>query len=430
MDDWREESSRMAEIYGCSYCNIAAASASDGEAGCFGVKERQTSEATHLDFEVEGDTWTCTRSDRIPDDIDNRYFIKSMLQGPLYQRAWVTQEVVLSPRTLNFWNGSLVWVCGTRYSDESTDVKIKYDPTSFPKPILPLRTTRNSRIEKSNLNSWFNIVEHYSGAYLTYAQQDKLVAISGIANKIGDQVDYIAGLWKPFLEDQLGWFRDPERDEEAAVVRLRYPSWSWASLGASVRYDVGLDNLFSVLYDDCSSLRVHDIQCEHSRGFGDEESDATLVVEGNLFCLRYKNQQRLRFGSVFQNLERGISMRRRLKQLRLGLTLFRYELRADSHWDNPKDCGRDGDLVYFTFLDDPYDNYDLYGIRGLLLCPQHKDGYYTRVGFVYIRKYDFKDFFPFSRSSEKYIDARPELFEQKVLPVRENEHPRYIFKIR
>jgi hypothetical protein len=84
---------------------------------------------------------------------------------------------------------------------------------------------------------WRSLVETYSGCRLTFST-DKLVAISGLASRIGRdmQCEYLAGMWRRDLEHQLLW--KVVKPEKAVVADgTRGPSWSWASVDSAVRLD-------------------------------------------------------------------------------------------------------------------------------------------------------------------------------------------------
>jgi hypothetical protein len=72
---------------------------------------------------------------------------------------------------------------------------------------------------------------------------DRVVAIRGIANSLIIRYglsndDYVAGIWKPCLPEQLLWGRDEEtfpKDEHKEVFNYA-PSWSWASCEGRTRF--------------------------------------------------------------------------------------------------------------------------------------------------------------------------------------------------
>lgn len=80
---------------------------------------------------------------------------------------------------------------------------------------------------------WEGFVNEYSRRLLSKPEEDKLVAISGLARLlIGDGKEYVAGIWKEILPYQLMWFAssDPELISDNSQV----PSWSWAVLNKQI----------------------------------------------------------------------------------------------------------------------------------------------------------------------------------------------------
>ena len=95
-DDWQHEAGLMSDVYMNSWCNIAATKALDARDGCFA--ERNLLDISHCIIEAK---WTSHPSETyvcwIPDIWEN-----AVNNQKLLQRAWVTQEIVLSSRLLHF----------------------------------------------------------------------------------------------------------------------------------------------------------------------------------------------------------------------------------------------------------------------------------------------------------------------------------------
>ena len=89
---------------------------------------------------------------------------------------------------------------------------------------------------RQRLALWARFCQGYTRCFLTFPEKDKLVAISGLARKLGSEDDYRAGLWRQDLTGQLMWFvANAERPSTKAPERnLRAPSWSWASVNSPV----------------------------------------------------------------------------------------------------------------------------------------------------------------------------------------------------
>jgi hypothetical protein len=90
---------------------------------------------------------------------------------------------------------------------------------------------------------WYRILADYTSRSLT-SQQDKLVAIAGVAQIIGEAMkgDYHAGLWFNNLPQALLW--SPYEEETfpnplyKAILPVAYraPSWSWASVESPISH--------------------------------------------------------------------------------------------------------------------------------------------------------------------------------------------------
>lgn len=201
-------------------------------------------------------------------------------QAPINRRGWVVQERLLSPRILHFCRGRIAWEC-TEFEDIEgnvpgmPNVQLIGDelhdgvPTKGLDPLLHGGQIRRKRLcgkQKHRdllstsvtaedyrvvcaLEIWARAVELYSRTDLTQGG-DKLIALSGIASQmartIGSEIqpaEYVAGLWKVRLVDQLLWKIEPAflgSGQEAGgfeypstrSTEYRAPSFSWASVDA------------------------------------------------------------------------------------------------------------------------------------------------------------------------------------------------------
>lgn len=100
---------------------------------------------------------------------------------------------------------------------------------------------------------WSTVIRCYSKTKLT-RPSDRLVALKGIANSISrsfglSKTDYMVGLWKPCLAQQLLWAREWSYDTDedrrlASCLANHFPSWSWASCPDETRY-ISINSTFS-----------------------------------------------------------------------------------------------------------------------------------------------------------------------------------------
>jgi hypothetical protein len=223
--DWAREATIMCNIYGGSAITIAAASAEDGSVGCF--FKRDPNFKAKYKFSVRGGKEFILAKEGV---------YESYVEGdPLASRAWEFQERHLSPRILYMFSKEVCWECKKARACESY-------PDGIPKVIekerdSDLRANELSTgvLSKGNaLPSWRSIVCHYTSKKLTYGK-DKLPALAGVARKYQEVMgpgegEYIAGLWRKGLEEQLLW----SANQEAWRPSFRAPSWSWANVDCCV----------------------------------------------------------------------------------------------------------------------------------------------------------------------------------------------------
>lgn len=227
--DWERESSRMADIYGSAFLTIAAASARSVHEGIFHDRKPQGKQVV-MRFSAENN-----------DSLDNPVYIqhkpvfRDCIDEPLYHRAWTMQERMLSPRVVVFTRDQLVWNCQTQNLTES----------GIEMNALGQQRLRTSDVlgKGGALEFWHSVVRDYSSRYLTDAT-DKLPALSGLAaalhQRTGDE--YIAGLWKRSVLDDLLWMNKAiysshgNRVAPSRQPDYTAPSWSWASVHGNINF--------------------------------------------------------------------------------------------------------------------------------------------------------------------------------------------------
>jgi hypothetical protein len=218
-DDWRRESALMEHVYGGSYLNIAASSATSVHGGCW-VKSDGMQNAFRTKVKVRG-------SELVREIRDDDCYDQAVWDSHLATRAWALQEKLLPPRTLHLGDRGAFWECRHKIANE-------YLPDGFTHRLGSGLLRKMRKLEY--LQSWWaEVVRLYTGADLTFAR-DKLPALSGVARRIHGQKggQYLAGLWRAErIEAQLCWRVDGPRIRPA---EWRAPSWSWASVDGPVFY--------------------------------------------------------------------------------------------------------------------------------------------------------------------------------------------------
>jgi hypothetical protein len=212
-EDWRREAGKMGLIYERAVFTIAACHARDSRYGCLFNRDMQQN-AVYLNVPApvqiplsaimgqELGTFTAT--------LDSKPSVSwiDFKSSPLYQRAWVTQEWLLSRRMVHFFKHGLVWICNEISQNETGDDS-----------LCPRR-----------IRKWINIIEDYSGREITHAG-DKIIALEGLATEMqkarDDQYLPKLGVWTSELVESLLWnpYYAIQRNKDIQAI----PSWSWAS---------------------------------------------------------------------------------------------------------------------------------------------------------------------------------------------------------
>lgn len=118
--DWQQQSAEMAGIYKNSYLTLSATTATNDSAGCFSM-----------------DRSAPAQSNKSLSGKDSPIYIREKLRHwtdpgggilkerfPLFTRAWVFQERILSTRTLHFCDRELVWECAETTICECDSVSV------------------------------------------------------------------------------------------------------------------------------------------------------------------------------------------------------------------------------------------------------------------------------------------------------------------
>ena len=239
--DWHHEAPLMHEVYGNSYLNIAATSARNSTEGLF--RHRQ------IDL-LPPSTVLCgwqtrQRHCRV---IREDFWESELLAEPLYKRAWVSQERMLAPRTLNFGTKQLFWQCLSLNACETMPNGVPAVVNSGGQQELQWRQLR-ARTKRQGLFSakdriqlqdvWRDAVKNYSSCNITKTS-DKLPALAGMAQVMHSicKENYVAGMWGDGQElvVQLAWKVKDCRNAEGRSSRrqradeYRAPTWAWPSV--------------------------------------------------------------------------------------------------------------------------------------------------------------------------------------------------------
>lgn len=238
-EDWDIEAQNMGLIYANACLTIAATSANGADKGF--LSARSENEVTTRFRASQGAAIRGTVYWQSYADFFDDYF-EYVINGPLLRRGWVTQERLLSRRTVDFSRKRLYFQC--RFSACCEDGDIDGDRQTgyeFVDSVHLLSMLQESKgyVPKemwvSFFKTWATIISDYSQLELT-RQNDRLDAVAGIANigKLSIPGRYLSGIWEINFADGLLWHPLKPPMERAGI---RYaPSWSWASSTQGVKF--------------------------------------------------------------------------------------------------------------------------------------------------------------------------------------------------
>ena len=238
-DDWRREAALMQHVYANTFCNIAALHARDDTEKI--LRSRNPAEYEPFKLLIRSHP-----SKTFHVFVHQPHAEHSLLS----KRGWCFQESILSPRSLCFGKSQMEWECRSHHASEAFPVFEQHSrPTSTisrMKSIIAFPSSQGSqrsisirpRTRYRYFHTWGDLVSDYSKRRLTKSS-DKLIALSGVARALSAAIgEYIAGMWKPYLDLELLW-----RNHNVSGLRTAYrpreyqaPSWSWASLESGVCY--------------------------------------------------------------------------------------------------------------------------------------------------------------------------------------------------
>ncbi|KAK8018426.1 heterokaryon incompatibility protein-domain-containing protein [Apiospora marii] len=279
LDDWTTESASMGDVYRNSMCNIAATDSSDSQEGCLFSRNPRIIQLERL-----------PQSPTLEEDL--YIFNMGNCEGKheLYTRAWVLQEALLAPRTLDCGRSQLFWRCDAMKASEEfpegfplimgqglvhpanssfnnfrikslssmrDDIK-KWEGRKIqreewveeararlggkdPDMLRRIESYCKEPCDDSPGDHWNSIVELYSGMSLS-VEADRLVAIAGVLDTFRPWLgEYWAGLWQNLMPGQLLWCIKleaslPHLPHGSKRLAIQVPSWSWMSVAGEVSY--------------------------------------------------------------------------------------------------------------------------------------------------------------------------------------------------
>ena len=334
-DDWARESAKMCDVYENAYVTIAASSASNSTQGLFlqdtwDLLSLQISSAGAQGVEFFGRRAgpDHPRTQITPEHEGNE-------DWPLFERAWVLQERLMSPRVVHFCKHEVAWECGRGTLCQCTAIT-PTGKSAYRQTVL--------QAEPSALHvQWRELVQVYSSLKLSYLS-DKLPALSGLAKQMMRKrpgARYLAGVWSDSLEIDLLWtrWRNPSMLSgiDGAAANRQAPSWSWTAIDARVDFlnegTVRLKWVYSRILDITTTLETTDPTGRVSGG--------ELTISGRFFdatvCLRTISVEKRGQDQPLETVEFGLTI------AETGRTVWEV---SEDHWNE--------DALFFDFAMDPF----------------------------------------------------------------------------
>ena len=225
----------MKDVYGNSMLNIAAAAAAESSEPSFQSRDPYFIYPPRFDaqWQQDEDAQPGTAFNTSYYIVDEDIFEKDVQSSPLYQRAWVMQEVWLARRNLNLTANQLWWQCSELTACESY-------PHGLPSPWAGIagrmRALNPSDDREVMYQAWLKLAERYSNCLLTYPS-DRIIAYAGIVQHfqrlLPHDDKYIAGMWRSQLPWSLVWSTHKTRPCYRPDG-YRAPSWAWMSVEGPV----------------------------------------------------------------------------------------------------------------------------------------------------------------------------------------------------
>jgi len=189
------------------------------------------------------------------------YEIPEKSRLPIFNRAWIYQERILSRRVVYFTERELTWNCWTKRqcqclapSDNSLSHNGSFDDDQpghdssddddmarypdIPRTLSWVREIGgSSQSNKKASVIWWEYASEYSSLEMS-DPDDRLRAIQGLAARVqakGGKGAYLAGLWEDSLVKDLCWQTHWTPPLEMGRAKpWRAPTWSWASIDAGI----------------------------------------------------------------------------------------------------------------------------------------------------------------------------------------------------
>lgn len=213
LTDWSQEAKNMKSVYKNSYLTIAATGASDGSQGCLFSSHRQDLVSIPL-WKDRSESSPLFLRKTPPVHTPHNWDL-----GPLQDRAWITQEWILSPRLLHCCRTELIWKCSMLEISESGH---------------PYHLDEHTLVTGWE---WRKLISQYTHRSLTKTT-DRLMAMQGIFDEMSEhfKIRFAFGISMHDPHKHLMWHTEKKQHRPQELADLGIPSWSWGSLAGGIYY--------------------------------------------------------------------------------------------------------------------------------------------------------------------------------------------------
>ena len=262
-DDWQQQAGQMKRVYANAALNIGASCSQSAKEGFFVNRETRLLEPLVLEFSppperhpARKDAASARREYHV---LDFDAFGYQFSTWPAGNRGWIFQERQLTRRMLHFGPQQLHWECNGRLHANEVYPGGYRAPEKWMSDfrVAPFSIDNESGIESGTgarvmedetkvfNTAWGTIATAYSRLQLTYPDTDKLVALSGVAERVARSRSdrYVAGIFSSMLPAALMWRVTGKGGASAKSGSggiYRAPSWSWMSRDMPIVYNMAV----------------------------------------------------------------------------------------------------------------------------------------------------------------------------------------------
>lgn len=287
--DWKNEAAMMAAYYQNAWLTVAATKTVTEGRGFLHQTTMDPSSiprVSRLPYRnKEGRQEGHFYLQGLPGSTLRQEYEDNIINSDLLNRGWVFQEWILSPRILCFSSLTPFLVCAelppvpiagnvmTNHEIDSTQARPDFagvkDPFAHGDNDLleqgyKYRLGLDLTVARAAVfDTWRKLIMIYSGLELTRFENDRLVALAGVAKEIGSALSakpvdrpgeaentiqakysntYACGMWLGDIVRELQWERSDGLKRPPCRAR-GFPTWSWLSLGSPTLDETGKPTL-------------------------------------------------------------------------------------------------------------------------------------------------------------------------------------------